>query len=338
MQNRMDKYSLDSETIGSRTERNKSLYESVKNSSMKNYEIKSNVSIIDEDADSINVVNVRKMLDERYNDTAPKRKSIELPEFDNPVVEETAQDTKEYDINAILAKAKKGKNVDYNKERLKKIRQTQFDILNNLDLEIKNIEEKSKSSSQEDAENNLRSLINTITELEIKNKKKDVSTELELLSDLTDDSDGEVTAPNKVTNSKETTEEVFEEEEEPTSEIRLVRIGEKREKAEIKEPRLSNTRNVVSIVEDANNIIKDKKGKKDPEKKDSEDQPSKNEKTIEETLTKLNIKTSSYDDFADVSKRDNGSLILKIIIFIVIIVLVLGAVYILNDILGLGLF
>jgi flagellar basal body-associated protein FliL len=47
---------------------------------------------------------------------------------------------------------------------------------------------------------------------------------------------------------------------------------------------------------------------------------------------------TKYDDFSDISKRDKGALVIKIIIFIIIIVLVLGAVYILNDILNLGLF
>lgn len=338
MQNRMDKYSLDSGKVGSRTERNKSLYESVKNSSMKNYEIKSNVSVIDDDADNINVVDVRKMLDERYSDAAPKRKSIKLPEFDNSPTEEPIQDTKEYDINKILAKAKQGKNLDYNKERLKKVRQTQYDILNNLDLEIKNIEEKSKAKTkfQEEAETNLKNLINTITELEIKNKKNDVSTELELLSDLSGDTDDEVIAPNKVSKD-ETKEEFFEDEEEPTNEIRLVRIGEKSKKTEKKEPRLSNTRNVVSIVEETKTIKEDKKTSKDS-KESKKEQTTEQENAVEETLTKLDIKPTKFDDFADISKRDNGSLILKIIIFIVIILLVLGAIYILNDILGLGLF
>lgn len=327
MQNRMDKYSVDSK-IGSRTERNKTLYESVKNSSMKNYEIKSNISIIDDDADIINVSDVRRMLDERYKENGPKRKSIELPEMETNLNEDVVQDTKEYDINAILAKAKQGKNVDYSKERLKKIRQTQYDILNNLDLEIKSIEEKSKSKSEEAAEANLKNLINTITELEIKNKKKDVSTELDLLSDLSGDDNEEKIDANKAMKK----EEVFEKEEHPTNEICLVKTEENDNSKDksIKKESSPNNQDVQELIKEI------KENTSNIKKVEQNEKPA--EEAVEKTLNKLDVKANSYDDFADVSKRDSGSIILKIIIFIIIIVLVLGALYILNDILGLGLF
>ncbi len=310
MQNRMDKYSVNPKSIGSRTEKNKALYESVRNSSMKNYEIKSNVSIIDDDASSINVGKVRKMIDERYNESSPKRKSIEIPEFANSVPEEKIQDTKEYDINAILAKAKVGKNVDYNKERLKKVRDTQYEILNNLDLELKKEEIQKKTKSQEDAENNLMNLINTITELEIKNKNKHESDDL--LSDLMDDPD-EIPEQNK------------EDEEETTNEVRLVKESNKDDKKD------------QEIKPKEEKVQTQKVEEKNKESKHT-DYNKKDEEHIEKTLSKLDINMSNYDDFADISKGDGGSLIIKIVIFIIIIVLVLGAIYILNDILNLGLF
>lgn len=47
---------------------------------------------------------------------------------------------------------------------------------------------------------------------------------------------------------------------------------------------------------------------------------------------------SSYDDFADISKHDASSIIIKIIIFFIVISLVVGAVYIIDKVLELGLF
>ena len=330
MQNRMDKYSVNPKKIGSRTERNKDLYESVRTSSMKNYEIKSNVSVIDDNANNINVGKVRKMIDERYNESSPKRKSIEIPEFTNAISEEKTQDTKEYDINAILAKAKVGKNVDYNKERLKKVRDAQYEILNNLDLELKKEEPHKKTKSQEDAENNLMNLINTITELEIKNKNKETSDGSDLL-DLTDDTDDtdDITAPNRQVD-----------EEENCNEVRLVRKNKSSDKTkqeinEKKEP-IEDSKNALNEEvheeqqENGNEIVLRKYEKTNYTKKDDEH--------IEKTLSKLDINMSSYEDFADISKGDGGSLVIKIVIFIIIIVLVLGAIYILNDILNLGLF
>ena len=85
------------------------------------------------------------------------------------------EETKEYDINAILKKAKLGKNVDYERERLKKVHDTQYDILKSLDLE-KDTKNESKVTSNKE---NLMNLINTITE-------KEMTRELNPLDILTD--------------------------------------------------------------------------------------------------------------------------------------------------------
>lgn len=303
MQSRMEKYNSNEKRIASRTQKNQSLYEEVRNTTLTDFDVNSNVSIIDEDASSIDVRKVRKFLDEKYNEDAPKRRSIEVPEFDEPaIIEEPLQDTKEYDINAILEKAKKGKNVDYNKERLKKIRDAQYEILNNLDLELKKVEEAKINHVRKEEEDNLVNLINTITELEIKNKNnlsKEASGALDLLSDLKDDDD-DVTEPNTVPLESEEKEENKEE----------IKKDEESEKG---------------IEEE---IIKEGKEEKDEDK----------ENHIEETLSKLDIDVNKYDDFADVAKKDTGVLVLKVIIFLVVIALVIGAVYILDGVLDLGLF
>lgn len=303
MQSRMEKYNSNEKRIASRTQKNQSLYEEVRNTTLTDFDVNSNVSIIDEDASSIDVRKVRKFLDEKYNEDAPKRRSIEVPEFDEPtIIEEPLQDTKEYDINAILEKAKKGKNVDYNKERLKKIRDAQYEILNNLDLELKKVEEAKINHVRKEEEDNLVNLINTITELEIKNKNnlsKEASGALDLLSDLKDDDDN-VTEPNTVPLESE-------EKEENKEEIKKDEDSEK------------------GIEEE---IIKEGKEEKDEDK----------ENHIEETLSKLDIDVNKYDDFSDVAKKDTGVLVLKVIIFLVVIALVIGAVYILDGVLDLGLF
>jgi hypothetical protein len=315
MQNRMDKYSVDTNKIGSRTEKNKELYEEVKNSSMKNYEIKSNISVIDDDASSINVRKVRKMLDERYSDSAPKRKSIDIPEFSNPEPEEKVEDTKEYDINAVLAKAKIGKNVDYNKERLKKVRDTQYEILNNLDLELKKNDESTQQQNKKDAEDNLMNLINTITELEIKNKSK--NSEDDLLSELMDDNATDLTQPNRTDSTI------------PDIEVNF--IVEKENNIEDDKKTNETTEITKEEISKTDVNVEDKSVEEGNDKDNNDDH-------IEKTLSKLDIDMTKYDDFSDISKRDKGALVIKIIIFIIIIVLVLGAVYILNDILNLGLF
>lgn len=285
MKSRMDKYNTNDTPVKTRTQKNQNLYNDVRNSSLTEFDVNSNVSVIDNQANIIDVQKIRKMLDKRYSDDTPKRRSIEIPDYDEPIIEEPLADTKEYDINAILEKAKQGKNVDYTKERLKKVREAQYEILNNLDLELKTIEEDKNAKRKQDEEN-LMNLINTITQLEMKNKKeynKEASEALELLSDLKGEEEVE-----------EKTEEIEVAEENITEEI------------EIEEPEAKTEKS--------------------------------RDEHIEETLSKLNIDISSYEDFNDISKGDAGSLILKIIIFIIIVALVFGAVYIVDNILSLGLF
>ena len=267
MQSRMDRYNNDNKEFKSRTQKNSTLYDDVKNSMITEFDVNSNVSVISNDADDvINVSNVKKYLDDRYSANSPKRKSIEIPDTFEERKINIDEDTKEYDINAILKKAKLGKNVDYTKERLKKVRDTQYEILNNLDLELKKVAEPENLRRKE--EQNLMNLINTITQLELCNKngnkeytKEEISFNLDLLSDLSE--------------------------------------------------------------------------KKEPPKKEVFDQ----------TDTSIKIEKINDDDeykhqtdFTDISVTDKGTLIIKIIIFIVIIVLIFGAVYICNNILDLGLF
>lgn len=311
MQSRMDKYNANKTQVKTRTEKNRDLYEDVRNSALSEFDVNSNESIIDNEADIIDVNKIQKMLDKRYNDSQPKRRSIEIPEYDDTIiVEEPIADTKEYDINAIIAKAKQGKNIDYNKERLKKVREAQYEILNNLDLEIKKVED-TKSENRKQEEAHLMDLINTITQIEIQNKKyhtQEISEALDLLSDLKDDETEEDATDTNVLETMQEPEANKSPDVEKTEEYQEVKL----------------------IVEEPTDIDDDESSNQSPEKT--------KEEHIEETLSKLNINMSSYDEFSDISKNDTGALILKIIIFAIIVSLVVGGLYIIDSILELGLF
>ena len=182
MNSRMDKYA-ETPNLKSRTEKNKDLYEQIKNSDIDKFDIASNATVIGEDISRIDVNKVKDMLDKRYRDEYDKR-SLKFREQDEEIIEDKKYDTKEYDINVILEKAKKTQNVDYEKERLKKVHDTQYDILKKL-----NIDETTEEEVMEDSEENIVNLINTITNLELQNSKKNSTgntTALDLLSDLSD--------------------------------------------------------------------------------------------------------------------------------------------------------
>lgn len=175
MKTRMDKYT-ETPNLKSRSEKNKNLYEKIRNSNIEKFDINNNTTLLDSDVNTINVDKIKDMLDKKYRNEYEKKiileKKVDEYEIENLV------DTKEYDINVILENARKTQNVDYEKERLKKVYDTQYDILKNLNID--------NPDEIEETEENIINLINTITALEIKHKEKGNTTALDLLSDLSD--------------------------------------------------------------------------------------------------------------------------------------------------------
>ena len=320
MQSRMDRYNnVDSTNTQakSRTQRNQSLYEKIKTSDIKRHDLSNNMSVIDGNIKSIDINKVHNFLDEKYGDNTAKRRSIDLPEIDENVEVDPIMDTKEYDINAIIEKAKQGKNIDYSKERLKKVREAQFEILNNLDSEIQNLSSLDRAKEKrKQQEENLKELINTITEIELQNKMKDTSSDFDLLSDLMDD------APTK---EVEETQDLT-----LTDSIKIEPIEEEKTE-EVKVDTKPNI--VIGGVQQEENTINNKVVTKEETKEDKKEE----NKKLEDTLNKLDIDSSTYEEFADINEKDKSSIILKVVIFVVFVVLILGGVYILNNLLGLGL-
>ena len=182
MDTRMEKYDADTSSGMSRQSRNADLYQKISKSELNNYEIKSNATILGaNDKGNIDVEQIKKILDTRYNET-PKRRSIPLEVNQEEEIKPREETTKEYDINAILEKARSEKPVSYEEERVKKLRDTQYDILNNL-----NLEEDNKDEDPSLGEAKLLDLINTITINEDKNRSNETDNALDILSDLKGD-------------------------------------------------------------------------------------------------------------------------------------------------------
>jgi len=178
MKSRSEKYyDEDTKVYQSRTSRNSNLYKEINKSELNDFNIASNAKVIGEnDSNSVNVDKLKEILEKNYHDI-PKRREVKLvPEVKEPSLE--LEETKEYDINAILEKAREEKEVDYEKERLKKLRDTQYDILKNLNVEEEPRETKAAGDKTKEE---LLELINTITENEIHKTKLDP---LDILTDL----------------------------------------------------------------------------------------------------------------------------------------------------------
>lgn len=209
MDSRMNKY-YDDELENTRFRKNEELYKEINKGELDNFEVKSNATILGDSEASIDVEKIKKILDTKYNEI-PKRKSIRIEESED--IKETIEDTKEYDINVILEKAKEQKTENYEEERLKKLHDTGFDILKKLNVKD-NKETLNNNDNNEDFENtNLKNLINTIALNEKESKRNDA---LDILSDLKGSDDTEVLEglkeeleENEKTNNEELTNSFY---------------------------------------------------------------------------------------------------------------------------------
>ncbi len=311
MKTRMEKY-YETENIDTplRAQKNVDLYENINNYEVNDYKLDSNATIIDNNAQNIDVEHIKKILDTRYN-KEPKRKSIVLEPLEEEKENISLDETREYDINAILEKARSEKEVDYEKERLKKIRDTQYDILNSLVIDGEKIKEelaseetKEENISTEEKEeskkedNELMDLINTITmrEMDKEIKEKEIDP-LDILSDLRGNDD-------------------------------TVVVGGMQEEESINE-----TSPIMSLEEAK--IAQDEIKEKEKEKKEQEE---KLEKTASLTNT-LTFTQSDFDDFNDLKKEVKSSrALIYVVIILVSLILIAGLVIFLNKFLNIGLF
>ena len=198
----MDEYG---QKIPSRASRNQELYKEISKTELDNYEVRSNEAVIGDNKGSIDVEKIKSILDTHYKD-APKRQSIKLNTEAIPITK--TEETKEYDINVILDKAKEDKEDNYAEERNKKLRNTQFDILNSLDFNKK--DDDIDHSIKEETAKELQNLINTITinEKSLKNDNDNYNP-LDLYEDLK--SNDKTQTIKDIVDEEITKETVFEE-------------------------------------------------------------------------------------------------------------------------------
>lgn len=175
MKTRINKYYDETPSFAPRrTAKNNELYEEIKQSEIENFDIGSNAKVIGNNESQIDINKLKDILEKNYQEV-PKRRSLKLDVLEEEELE--LEKTKEYDINAILERAREEKEVDYQRERLKKVRDTQYDILKNLEVDAP--ERKGKAADEKTKEE-LLDLIQTINLNETQSKAiKNVSEELD---------------------------------------------------------------------------------------------------------------------------------------------------------------
>lgn len=195
MSSRMDKYNTtrrsnyndydyeyqEPVSYGSRSRKNEELYQGMTRSELEDINLTSNAHVIGENEKNIDVEKIKELLEKNYAQEPRKSRALikqqQEQEEEEPIIYEE-EETKEYNINAIIEKAKQDKEIDYERERLKKVRDTQYDILRGLSLDEEDDEEPLDSKVTSHKED-LVNLINTITE-------KELTREIDPLDILTD--------------------------------------------------------------------------------------------------------------------------------------------------------
>lgn len=331
MQSRMDKYydgEVEETISSSRVKRNEKLYKEVSNLELEDFDLNSNVSVIGNNTDNININDIKNILDKKYHEHPRKKSFGDTKEMQLPEIH--LDETREYDINSILEKAKEKKEVNYEEDRLKKIRNTQYDILKSLDI-IEGEEEIEDNDSKEhrddktpvvaDSENEkkLHDLIDTITAKEmIENESKlEVTGEmdpLDILSDLRGDDES-----TKVMGMLSEELEAADSENEKIIKGNTLGIE--------KEPVVVNDEKTET---EEISLDKEKKNKKDGKVTNIDNSFVGNTTTFTQ---------SDFDDFNDLKEDMHiTKIIIRILIFTIIIIFIVALVVLANKYLGLGLF
>lgn len=342
MQSRMDKYRGQDENLNgnetvqasSRVSKNQELYKEVSYAELDNFDLNSNVSVLGDNTSNIDITKIMDILDERYNEV-PKKKTLgDTDELELPKI--NLDETREYDINSILAKAKETKEYDYEEDRLKKINEDAESILKDIDTDEEVVETKVINDKKTD-EAELMDLINTITAKELIREESNMDTlvgemdPLDLLSDLRGDDDTRVMgAIDAVREVEEMQEEALRKAKEDNITIEEAEADEEeRERTqgieEIDEEALDETAEIeeIEITNDFTELLKDtenKKVKKDKKKKE------------------VTTDTDEFDDFADLKESGASGVLVKILVFLIVLILIAGAVVLANFIFKLGLF
>lgn len=301
METRVNKYSEDTSNM-SRTKKNQSLYSEINEIQMDTFDVNSNSQVLSRDGKTIDIDRLKDMLDKRYREDV-KKKTLGNVDEDEERAKISLAETREYDINEILSKAKENKQNDYEVERLKKLRNTQVDILNELNIEaLSKIDDRVKAVS-DDEKDELKTLIDTINLTEETNKlknEKDIDP-LDLLDELKGEDD-----ETKIDGVGKFTEEI------------------------VKQAKLESSKEDIIDKQEEKKVEEVKETKKD-DNKDKIDKSFYTNSTV--------FKTQDFDDFSDLKDDMNSTkIVIKILIVLVIIAFICGVIFLLNNVLNWGLF
>lgn len=337
MNSRMERYNFNYEDdtpsvdSPSRVQRNNPLYQDIKNSDLSRVRSDDNVRVIDNAGKTIDIDKIRRYVTEISEQPRSRRKSVFVPVQENVRHDESELKPKDYDLNSVLEKAKQSREIDYDRERYKKLRDTQYDILSKLDMYQTNEEKEEDVLTMEDFNTEEKTLIDLINTVTIHNG------DVNLLEELMAEDGEETTLPIKEEAKRDDFRSEFNEEHEDYGNTTVSNLLE----------------SISNDPEIANSPLISTK----PIKKEDSNIQFDNNIGVSQTQELVNLKgkevkadNSFYTSSMSFSKEDfegfdeleksvkkNGVITTIIVVFFVILIIV-SLVVILNYVLKLGLF
>lgn len=329
------------DTTPSRVKKNANLYRRIDASTIDDIEINQPEEVIESNTSTIDVEKLKSMLDKKYRDPS----SNTLKDVDHKPVDRqiNLEETREYNLDEILNKAKANDDTDYGVERLKKLSDTNVSILDGLNIkdndtskdEINGDEKLSKSKVSSDSKK-LIELIDTINLKEQEgydallnesnnnydddtrddNKKASLLDDfdledttsnepLDMLSELTGtDEDTKVVGASKMLDDEDKDEEQV---------CKNITKADKYDDIDLNDTDDFDTTEVVS-------------------REDTDEFTDSMELTTTQIFTK-----DDFEDFDDLKEATKPRIFVKILIFLIVIAVIIGTVFVLDRILDLGI-
>ncbi len=156
----MERYKSDNEIKSSRVSKNNNLYESIKTSDLSRVRNNDNMRVIESNGKTIDIAKIKKYLEENNKNLECRKRPVIVENIE--IENEEITNDKDYDINSVLENAKRSREIDYDRERYKKLKREEYDILSKLKA-YDNEEVPLEKEDFNTEEKTLIDLINTVT-------------------------------------------------------------------------------------------------------------------------------------------------------------------------------
>lgn len=291
----------------SRVRKNANLYKRIDASKIDEVELPKKEELLENNTSTIDVEKLKSMLDKKYRDLENDSRNTDSSVKESINLEET----REYNLDMALNKARDNDDTDYKIERLKKLNDTNASILDGLNIKdtstSKEIERPSKVSSDS------KKLIELIDTINLKEQE----------------------GYDSILKSSNSDANINLEDEDTTGILDSLK-GDNEETKVVGAASLDKDSTNLDDTKYEDIDLDDTKEEFDTTEVVNRDDTSEFTDSIELTTTQIFTK-EDFDDFDDLKEATKPKILVKILIFIIIIAVILGTIFVLDRVLDLGI-